>query len=348
MPLYTNLLQNENLLHQHTLTTIEPTIMNNEKKIELSGIIPDACNGLRLDQALAKIFPQYSRAQYQNWIKQNHVMCNGETQNKTRYKVQATQTIEVKATLVDDERWEAQAIPLDIIYEDEDILIVNKPAGLVVHPGAGNPDNTLVNALLHHASELTHVPRAGIIHRLDKDTSGLLVVARNLASHNSLSKAMKERQINREYEAVVNGVMTGGGTIEADIDRHPNKRTQMAVVNSGRPAVTHYRVLHRFRAHTHIRVKLETGRTHQIRVHMAHIRHPLIGDPTYGRNVNFSSKLADYAREEVQKFNRQALHAIQLGFEHPRSNEYMQWKTDLPQDINHLIETLQRDHDENQ
>jgi 23S rRNA pseudouridine1911/1915/1917 synthase len=236
-----------------------------------------------------------------------------------------------------------EALPLAIVYEDAAILVVNKPAGLVVHPGAGNRAGTLQNALLHHAPELVQLPRAGLVHRLDKQTSGLLVVARTLEAHTRLVAALQAREFAREYAAVVSGVMTGGGTVDAPLGRHATDRLRMSVREGGREAVTHYRVLKRFRAHTHISVQLETGRTHQIRVHMAHIRYPLVGDPVYGRRVALPPAASPLLKQTLQDFHRQALHARRLGLKHPLSGESMHWEAPLPQDMQDLLAALADD-----
>jgi 23S rRNA pseudouridine1911/1915/1917 synthase len=237
--------------------------------------------GLRLDQALAKLFPDYSRSRLQRWIKDGHVLVNGAV---CRPKDTVFEADIIALTVVEEPEieWRPQAIPLDLVYEDEAVLVINKPAGLVVHPGAGNVDGTLSNALLYYDPEIAKVPRAGVVHRLDKDTSGLLVVARTLTAQKHLVEQLQDRAFEREYEALTVGVMTAGGTVDAPIGRHPSNRLRMAVVPGGKEAITHYRVVERFRAHTHVRVKLETGRTHQIRVHMAHIHYPLVGDPVHG------------------------------------------------------------------
>ena len=234
-------------------------------------------------------------------------------------------------------------MPLEILYEDSALIVLNKPPGLVVHPGAGNREGTLVNALLHHAPELANVPRAGVVHRLDKDTSGLLVVARTLAAHTHLVAQLQARTVKREYFAIVAGVMTAGGTIEAPVGRHPSERTRMAVVVGGREAVTHYRVLERFRGHTYVRVNLETGRTHQIRVHMAHLHYPLVGDPTYGGRLRLPADSSSTLREALRHFKRQALHAGVLGLIHPESGAALQWDAPLPADMQQLLEALRSD-----
>jgi 23S rRNA pseudouridine1911/1915/1917 synthase len=246
-------------------------------------------------------------------------------------------------TLEAETRWRPQSLPLDIVYEDDSVLVINKPAGLVVHPGAGNVDGTLSNALLHHAPELETVPRAGIVHRIDKDTSGLLVVARNLAAQKSLVEQLQARAFDREYEALTQGVMTAGGTVDAPIGRHPVNRLRQAVVPNGKEAITHYRVLEKFRAHTHIRVKLETGRTHQIRVHMAHIHYPLVGDPVYGGRLRIPAGATAELEAALRGFRRQALHAALLGFVHPRSGEFMSWQAPLPEDMVQLLAACRQD-----
>ncbi len=294
----------------------------------LKAIISAHLDNKRLDQALAELFPQYSRARLQSWIKSGHVLVDGKIL-KPRDKVHSGQNIILTPIIEPQEQWEAQKIPLNIIYEDDDIIVINKPAGLVVHPGAGVRDKTMLNALLHHAPELAKLPRAGIIHRLDKDTSGLLVIARNLEAHTKLVAELQARNIKREYEAVVVGVMTAGGTIDAPIGRHPKDRKRMAVVDSGKPAITHYRVIKRFTSHTHIKVMLETGRTHQIRVHMAYIHYPIVGDPVYGGN-----------RAKYKNFKRQALHAKYLALIHPRTGKQMEWEAPLPDDMRQLLKEL--------
>lgn len=310
--------------------------------ISLKAEIDPSLTGLRLDQAIAKLFPEYSRAQLQSFIKNGQVKVDGKVAPRSRDKIQVGQQIEIAAELTAKSNWEAEDIPLDIIFADEDLIVVNKPAGLIVHPGAGAPDHTLVNALVHRFPELALLPRAGIIHRLDKNTTGLLVVARNLSAHNFLTQAMQAREIERTYEAIVHGVMTAGGTINADLARHPTQRTKMSVVRSGRTAITHYRVIERFDRYTHVQAKLETGRTHQIRVHFAHIRYPIVGDSTYGKNKTVSVKLPEDLQSALKNFHRQALHAKTLAFAHPSTGEMMSFEAPLPPDMEKLISLLRK------
>ncbi|MBI3772520.1 MAG: 23S rRNA pseudouridine(1911/1915/1917) synthase RluD [Gammaproteobacteria bacterium] len=304
--------------------------------------VPETLTGQRLDQALAQLFPDYSRARLQHWIKEGQVLVDGEVW-RPKDKVIGGEQVELTAVTEIEVDWQPQDIPLTVVYEDEDILVVNKPAGMVVHPAAGNPDGTLVNALLHYAPEVAAVPRAGIIHRLDKDTSGLLVVARHIKSQKRLVEMMQLREIKRQYQAVVCGVMTGGGTVEAPIGRHPVDRKRMAVVETGKEAITHYRVTERFRAHTFIQVNLETGRTHQIRVHMAYIHYPLVGDPVYGGRLKLPPDSGERIQTALRQFNRQALHAACLGLEQPMTGEWLEWETPAPADMTELLDVLRED-----
>lgn len=311
--------------------------------IELEDLIPEDMNGLRLDQALARLLPDYSRGQITKWIKAGWVQVDNRIM-RPRDSVHGGEQVHIRARLeVQDASWIAQPIKLNIVHEDEDIIIINKPAGMVVHPGAGNREGTLVNALLAHAPQLANIPRAGIVHRIDKGTTGLLMIAKSLQAHNSLVSQLQARSVLREYQAVVVGVLTAGGTVDAPIGRHHVDRKRMTVSQTGKPAVTHYRVEQRFRAHTHIRCKLETGRTHQIRVHMAHIRHPLLGDPVYGGRFKFPKGMSEPGREAVQHFKRPALHAGLLGFLHPASGEPVSWEAPIPEDMLALIAQLQTD-----
>lgn len=308
----------------------------------LAAQVPDELAGLRFDRVLAELFPDYSRARLQLWMRDGRVSVDGR-QPRPRDKARGGERVEVLARVEPDTAWRAEARALDIVYQDRDLLVINKPAGLVVHPAAGNRAGTLLNALLHHAPELALLPRAGIVHRLDKDTSGLLVVARTLEAHTRLVAALQARAVEREYEAIVCGVMTAGGRIEAPIGRHPTQRTRMAVREQGRAAVSHYRVLERFRAHTRVQVRLESGRTHQIRVHMAHIHHPLVGDPTYGGRLRLPPGCSPGLAEALRGFRRQALHARRLALAHPASGEAMAWTAPLPPDMETLLATLRED-----
>ncbi len=298
--------------------------------------------GMRLDQALARALPDYSRNVLTRWLREGHLRVDGETLSP-RHKVVGGEHVSLRVPHERAESWEPQAIELDIVHEDDDLLVVNKPAGLVVHPAAGNPDGTLINALVHHAPELAELPRAGLVHRLDKDTTGLLVVARSRLAHTQLVADLQARTIHREYEAVVWGVPTGGGTIDEPIGRHPRDRKRMAVIRGGRPAVTHFTVAQRFAAHSHLRVRLETGRTHQIRVHMAHRRLPLVGDPVYGGRRAAPGRVREAAAEAVAAFPRQALHAARLGLNHPRSGAALTWRAPLPDDMHALLAALAGD-----
>ncbi len=312
----------------------------------LTATIPDEDAGRRLDQALADLFPDYSRSRLQQWIKEGRVKLDGMPV-KVRHKVLGGEAVELavepQEEMQGETRWQAQPLPLDVVYADRDIIVINKPAGLVVHPAAGNPDGTLLNALLHYAPEVRALPRAGIIHRLDKDTTGLLVVARSLPAHTQLVAQLQARAFVREYEAVAVGVMTAGGTVDAPIGRHPVDRKRMAVVSNGKEAVTHYRVIERFRAHTHVRVRLETGRTHQIRVHLAHIHYPLVGDPVYGGRLRMPPGTDAPLAQALRGFKRQALHAARLGLVHPVSGEAMEWRAALPDDMEQLLALLRED-----
>lgn len=310
--------------------------------INLQAVVPMGLAGKRLDQALAAIFPDYSRARLQEWVKQALITVDGQYK-KPRDSVLGGELIHIHAELPNQELWQAQAIPLEIVYQDEALLIINKPIGLVVHPAVGNPDNTLVNALLNQVPELTHLPRAGIVHRLDKDTSGLLVVAKTLAAHTHLVKQLQARTVKREYQAIVTGTLIAGGTIDTPIGRHPLQRQKMAALDFGKPAITHYRISERFPAHTRLKVQLETGRTHQIRVHMAHIKHPIVGDSTYGGRLQLPKHIGENLKQALREFKHQALHAQRLGLMHPLTNEYKEWHVALPADMLHLLEILRED-----
>ncbi len=308
----------------------------------LTKIVSESLAGLRLDQALAALFPDYSRARLTRWIKEGHVQVDGKCL-RPRDAVHGGEEVVLEAEQEIETTWRAQDIPLDIVFEDEAVLIINKPAGLVVHPGAGNMDGTLSNGLLHYDPALEQVPRAGVVHRLDKDTSGLLVVARTLMARKSLVEQLQARDFEREYLALAIGLMTAGGTVEAPIGRHPSHRLRQAVVPGGREAITHYRVEERFRAHTLLRVKLETGRTHQIRVHMAYLKYPLVGDPVYGGRLRIPAGATPELIEALRGFKRQALHAERLGFEHPLSGEPVSWQAPLPDDMAVLLDACRED-----
>lgn len=307
---------------------------------ELTAQVPFSMSGLRFDQAASELFPDFSRSRLQSWIKDGQLKINGSIR-KPKEKLIGGEMLELNAELEAQGTWEPEPIQLNIVYEDEYLMIINKPAGLVVHPAAGNQTGTLLNALLNHAPELINLPRAGIVHRLDKETTGLMVVAKTLESHTDLVEQLADRTVSREYEAVAVGVMTGGGTVDAPMGRHPIHRKLMAVLSrGGKRAVTHYRVAKRYPHHTHIRVKLETGRTHQIRVHMAHIGFSLVGDATYGKRFRIPKGANDHLVEALKAFPRQALHAAKLGLEHPGTGEYTEWTAPLPADFQNLLEAL--------
>lgn len=310
--------------------------------VHLQAEIPPEQAGRRLDQVLAELFPDYSRSRLALWVKAGQVQVDG-ARLKPKDRVHGGERVVIEAELVLEDKVEAQPIPLHILHEDAHILVLYKPAGLVVHPAAGNAAGTLQNALLHHDPALAALPRAGIVHRLDKDTSGLMVVARSLTAHKSLVEQLQDRSMGREYEAVVQRVLPAGGSVDAPIGRHPVDRKRMAVVSGGKPAKTHYRVLERFRGHSHVRVKLESGRTHQIRVHMAHIHCPVIGDPVYGGRPRVPKGASGALREALQRFPRQALHAARLTLLHPGDGEERSWEMPLPDDMEQLLQVLRAD-----
>ncbi len=310
--------------------------------ITISLMLPIEARGQRLDAAIATALPEHSRARIQQWIKDGHLLLNGKT-CKPKDKANGGEQITIQAPILTQHSYAAEDIPLDIIHSDTDIIILNKPIGLVAHPAAGNYNGTLLNALLHHFPELTQIPRAGIIHRLDKDTSGILVLARNLTAHTKLTAALQARQLKREYLALVQGYMTAGGSIETDIGRHPHSRTKMAVVTNGKNARTHYRIAERLFEHTLLRVTLDTGRTHQIRVHMAYLHHPIVGDQTYGK-LRLPKGASENIKQRLANFKRQALHAHKLGFIHPSCNNYCEFTAAIPDDMQNLLATLRSDH----
>ncbi len=316
--------------------------MKTDSKKNISLTLPEDVAPERLDQALAKLLPDYSRTQIQSWIETHALLLNGAT-TKAKTKVKGGEHIEITIEEKSLPTWEAQAIPLSIVYEDEAILIINKPHGLVVHPGAGNAQHTLLNALLHHAEILRALPRAGILHRLDKNTSGLLVIAKTSAALKHLSNQLKKHTLVRQYQAIVTGRFISGGKIDAPMGRHPIHRKRMAVIDTGKEAITHYRMMEKYRAHSRLAIRLETGRTHQIRVHMAHIRHPVVGDPTYGGRLQLSKGMSPELIQVLRQFKRQALHAFALEFAHPLTDEWMRFEADLPEDMLQLIAALQHD-----
>ena len=305
--------------------------------------LPAAAAGLRLDQALARALPQYSRARLQRWIEADLVQVDGRNL-RAKDKVLGGEQVHLTAHFEADDRVTPEPLHLSVVYRDEALIVIDKPAGLVVHPGAGNPRHTLQNALLALDPELARVPRAGLVHRLDKDTSGLLVVARTPQSHARLVSVLAAREIERIYMAICTGVMTGGGTVEAPIGRHRTQRTRMAVREDGREAITHYRIVERFRAHTLARVQLETGRTHQIRVHLAHAGYPVVGDPVYGGRRRLPAGCGAGLAAELTAFARQALHAARLALEHPLTGRACEWESPLPQDMRGLVAALRADH----
>jgi 23S rRNA pseudouridine1911/1915/1917 synthase len=313
--------------------------MSAEKQIT---VIPAEFAGLRLDQALARMFPEYSRSRLKEWLLAGAITVQGGPK-RPRDAVSGGETVTLQVLAEVSVRAEAESIALDIVHEDDELLVVNKPAGLVVHPGAGNPDGTLMNGLLHHVSALAEIPRAGIIHRLDKDTSGLLLVAKSLTAHTALVRLLADRDISRRYLAVCNGVLTGGGTVNEPIARHPVDRKRMSVQQSGKPAVTHYTVKERFAAHTYVNVKLETGRTHQIRVHFAHRRHALVGDQVYGGRLALPKGASEELIQVLRHFKRQALHATRLAFEHPASGAMVDFEIAPPKDFQVLIAAMRED-----
>ena len=299
--------------------------------------------GKRLDVVLAELFPEYSRSRLKIWIEQGQVLLNGE-KVKPKTKISGDEELQLTVQSIESEKeCLAEDIPLDIIYQDEDVIIVNKPADFVVHPAAGHYTGTLQNALLFHDESLAAIPRAGIVHRIDKDTTGLLVVARNLTSHKYLVNQIQKHEVTREYQTVVFGVMTGGGMVDQPIGRHPRDRIKMAVRENGREAVTHYRLLERFRAHSHLKVQLETGRTHQIRVHMRYLRHPIVGDPVYAGRHRLPAAASAELIDCLQNFKRQALHAWRLSFVHPSSGEEVSYEAPIPDDMQQLIDLLRVD-----
>lgn len=320
--------------------------------------VPEQSAGRRLDQVLAELVTDVTRAQVQRWIKEGRVKVYAPSAAapgilpsaalalpcaSQRDKVKGGERIEIDVPPPRATEHRAQPIALDIVYEDADIVVVNKPPALVVHPGAGNPEGTLLNALLHHLPRLAQLPRGGIVHRLDKDTSGLMVVAKTEAARQALIAQLAAREVEREYTALVNGVMIAGATIDAPIGRHRRDRKRMAVTTQGKEAVSHVRVLKKYRAHTLVQVKLESGRTHQIRVHLAHIGFPVVGDPVYGKRLRIPKGASDELVAQLRGFKRQALHALKLSLVHPTTGETMRWVSSVPEDMGALMEALGKD-----
>ncbi len=297
---------------------------------------------VRLDRMLAQLFPDFSRSQLQQWIKSGQVKVDGN-ELRPRDPMSGGESVLIEVPMAADAEWEAQPMALDILFEDEEILVLNKPAGLVVHPGAGNPDSTLLNALLSHAPQLRSLPRAGIVHRLDKDTSGLMVITKTERARLNLIEQLSTRELHRQYKTIVMGVMISGGTVDEPIGRHRRDRKRMAIVERGKPAVSHYRVAARYRAHTLVTVKLESGRTHQIRVHMAYIHFPVVGDPVYGGRLKLPKNCSETLKNSLRSFLRQALHACRLGLKHPVTGEDISWQCEMPSDMLSLIKALEQD-----
>jgi 23S rRNA pseudouridine1911/1915/1917 synthase len=320
------------------------TQINTETPANIMLSIPMSMGGQRLDVALQQLLPEHSRSRLQAWIKAGLVTLNGEvTTAKTKMWGGEQITINPPHN-AQENAFKPENISLNIVFEDDSILVINKPAGLVVHPAAGNWSGTLLNALLHHAPQLTDIPRAGIVHRLDKDTSGLLVVAKTLEAQTSLVRQLQARTVKREYRAIVWGQLWRNGTINQPIGRHSHARTKMAISRTGKPAVTHYEVLERFGVHTYLRCQLETGRTHQIRVHMQFLKAPMLGDPVYGiGNIIPHKLMTQTLRDAVTGFNRQALHAVKLGLIHPATNQPMEWQIELADDMKALLEAMRHE-----
>lgn len=316
-----------------------PLVRNEDARIVIDLTIPSDYSGLRLDQALAKLLPEWSRSRLQSWIIENRVMLNGQVPT-VKQKVWGNEHIQISPqNTITESVHAAEDIHLDILYEDNVLIIINKPVGLVTHPGSGNWQGTLLNALLHHAPHLENVPRAGIVHRLDKDTSGLLVVAKTVEAQTNLVRQLQQRTVKRDYLALVLGEIEQSGSVDAPIGRHPIHRTKMTVTAKGKPAQTHYQVIENFEGCTLLQCSLETGRTHQIRVHMSSIRHPLVGDPVYGGKPKNTRQIIG---QVLTNFPRQALHAQKLALTHPQTQEILSWEAGVPDDIRHLLQALRQ------
>lgn len=317
---------------------------DSDQLIQLTAEVPSDLGGQRLDQVAAQLFDEYSRSRLTAWIKEGRLTVDGALL-RPKDVVHSGAVLDLQAEQEAQGEWVAQDIPLNIVYEDEHLLVIDKPAGLVVHPAAGHADGTLLNALLHHVPDIINVPRAGIVHRLDKDTTGLMVVAKTLQAQTKLVDQLQKRTVSRIYECICIGVITSGATIDAPIGRSSANRQRMAVIDGGKPAVTHYRVLERFRSHTHVRVKLETGRTHQIRVHMTHAGYPLVGDPLYAGRFRIPPAASPTLVQTLKEFPRQALHARFLELEHPVTGQRMKWTSPLPEDLVWLLSLLRQDNE---
>ncbi|MDG9928347.1 MULTISPECIES: 23S rRNA pseudouridine(1911/1915/1917) synthase RluD [unclassified Pseudomonas] len=317
---------------------------DSDQLIQLSAEVPSDLGGQRLDQVAAQLFDEYSRSRLSGWIKDGRLTVDGAVL-RPRDIVHGGAVLSLQAEQEAQGEWVAQDIALNIVYEDEHLLVIDKPAGLVVHPAAGHADGTLLNALLHHVPDIVNVPRAGIVHRLDKDTTGLMVVAKTLQAQTRLVDQLQKRSVSRIYECICIGVITSGATIDAPIGRSSANRQRMAVIDGGKPAITHYRVLERFRSHTHVRVKLETGRTHQIRVHMTHAGYPLVGDPLYAGRFRIPPAASPTLVQTLREFPRQALHARFLELEHPATGQRMRWESPLPEDLVWLLSLLRQDNE---
>ena len=304
-------------------------------------IIPTRMTGERLDASLAEMLPDFSRSKITAWIKSGDALINGKN-FKPKDKVSGNEIVDLTLNQKQSNDWAAEKIPLNVVYEDEDIIVINKEFGLVTHPGAGNWTGTLANALLYYDPALSKLDRAGIVHRLDKNTSGLMVVARNEKSQKYLVEQLQNHSVDREYSAIVYGHMIAGGTVDEPIGRDPKDRVKQAVSMSGKNAITHYRAIDRFKSHTHVKAILETGRTHQIRVHLSHVGHSLVGDPMYGGRVRFPKKASEELKDALLNFKRQALHSKKLTLNHPISGELMSWKAPLPDDMLGLLEVLKK------
>ena len=304
-------------------------------------IIPTRMTGERLDASLAEMLPDFSRSKITAWIKSGDALINGKN-FKPKDKVSGDEIVDLTLNQKQNNDWAAEEIPLNIVYEDEDIIVINKQCGLVTHPGAGNWTGTLANALLYYDPSLSKLDRVGIVHRLDKNTSGLMVVARNEKAQKYLSEQLQNHSVDREYSAIVYGHMIAGGTVDEPIGRDSKDRVKQAVSMSGKDAITHYRAIDRFKSHTHVKAILETGRTHQIRVHLSHVGHSLVGDPMYGGRVRFPKKASEELKDALLNFKRQALHSKKLTLIHPISGEMMSWKALLPDDMTGLLEVLKK------